>query len=224
MQKTLLISVLLFVSIIVQAQSEKIKQAWDLFEQDKLTESREAFEAALGTPDEARAHLGISLVDAALGADASFYHYNQFYKTAENAQYYLDALWSFDSGKRTDAELEFLESVAEKYSGTLKAKALQNIGYHYRSSNKIKKSKGYFSEIGAIEEWNLVGDFQNISESGFDKDFGVLDHPDDFEAHLPVILRRANAVGALTTTQRGAIPALPTREQVEAFIMAQSES
>jgi len=178
MQKTLLISVLLFVSIIVQAQSEKIKQAWDLFEQDKLTESREAFEAALGTPDEARAHLGISLVDAALGADASFYHYNQFYKTAENAQYYLDALWSFDSGKRTDAELEFLESVAEKYSGTLKAKALQNIGYHYRSSNKIKKSKGYFSEIGAIEEWNLVGDFQNISESGFDKDFGVLDHPE----------------------------------------------
>jgi fructokinase len=53
---------------------------------------------------------------------------------------------------------------------------------------------------------------------------GVLDHPDDFEHHLPALLRRANAVGALTTTQRGAIPALPTREQVEAFITAQGEA
>jgi fructokinase len=31
---------------------------------------------------------------------------------------------------------------------------------------------------------------------------------------LEKVLRFANAVGALTTTQRGAIPALPTRDQV----------
>jgi fructokinase len=38
------------------------------------------------------------------------------------------------------------------------------------------------------------------------------------EARLRQICRYANAVGALTTTQRGAIPALPTRERVEAFL------
>ncbi|MEP7293197.1 MAG: PfkB family carbohydrate kinase [Chloroflexota bacterium] len=46
---------------------------------------------------------------------------------------------------------------------------------------------------------------------------GLLEHgenPDFF----PQILRFANAVGALTTTARGAIPALPTRAQVEAFL------
>jgi fructokinase len=31
-------------------------------------------------------------------------------------------------------------------------------------------------------------------------------------------LRLGNAVGALTTTQRGAIPSLPTRQAVEAFM------
>lgn len=37
---------------------------------------------------------------------------------------------------------------------------------------------------------------------------------------LPEIGRFACAVGAITTTARGAIPALPTREQVEAFLKA----
>jgi fructokinase len=36
--------------------------------------------------------------------------------------------------------------------------------------------------------------------------------------HLPQIVRVANAVGALTTTQKGAIPALPTRAAVQAFL------
>lgn len=38
------------------------------------------------------------------------------------------------------------------------------------------------------------------------------------EAQLRRIVRRANAVGALTTTRAGAIPALPTAEQVDAFL------
>jgi fructokinase len=43
---------------------------------------------------------------------------------------------------------------------------------------------------------------------------GLMQHPDDWRAHLATILHYANAVGALTTTQRGAIPSLPTRQQV----------
>lgn len=51
---------------------------------------------------------------------------------------------------------------------------------------------------------------------------GILTHGDSFTRHLDQIARFANAVGALTTTQKGAIPALPTREQVEAFLREQS--
>lgn len=46
----------------------------------------------------------------------------------------------------------------------------------------------------------------------------MLDFGDDWASHLPEIVRFANAVGALTTTERGAIPALPTRDKVERFI------
>jgi fructokinase len=49
---------------------------------------------------------------------------------------------------------------------------------------------------------------------------GLLEHPraiQDEEA-LRQICRYANAVGAITTTDRGAIPALPVAEQVEEFL------
>jgi fructokinase len=47
---------------------------------------------------------------------------------------------------------------------------------------------------------------------------GLLEYKDDYNAHLEPIVRFANAVGALTTTQLGAIPALPTRAAVEQFM------
>lgn len=49
---------------------------------------------------------------------------------------------------------------------------------------------------------------------------GLLESPDalDDQDRLTEIVRFANAVGALTTLQRGAIPALPTRVAVQAFL------
>ena len=49
---------------------------------------------------------------------------------------------------------------------------------------------------------------------------GILAEPDAIAdpARLDRICRFANAVGALTTMERGAIPALPTRAAVERFL------
>lgn len=51
---------------------------------------------------------------------------------------------------------------------------------------------------------------------------GLLNHPEAWheDRALRDVCQVANAVGALTTTQRGAIPALPTLSQVEAFLQA----
>ena len=51
---------------------------------------------------------------------------------------------------------------------------------------------------------------------------GLLDYGAEFDRHLPEIARFANATGALTTTRKGAIPALPSRQMVEAFLVARS--
>ena len=51
---------------------------------------------------------------------------------------------------------------------------------------------------------------------------GLYQHPQaaQDESLLREICRYANAVGAITTTERGAIPALPTAEQVERFLQS----
>jgi len=44
-------------------------------------------------------------------------------------------------------------------------------------------------------------------------------HPEDLDAGtLAEVCRYANAVGALTTTRKGAIPGLPTAEEVDRFL------
>lgn len=45
----------------------------------------------------------------------------------------------------------------------------------------------------------------------------ILAHKNDWREHLPQILDFANAVGALTCLQKGAIPSLPTRDAALAF-------
>lgn len=47
---------------------------------------------------------------------------------------------------------------------------------------------------------------------------GILEHWGDYISHMEPIVRFANAVGALTTTQLGAIPSLPSRIAVDKFI------
>ena len=47
----------------------------------------------------------------------------------------------------------------------------------------------------------------------------ILEYPDDYLERLESILRFSNAVGALTTINKGAIPSLPTREEVDMFIL-----
>ena len=47
---------------------------------------------------------------------------------------------------------------------------------------------------------------------------GLLEHGADWPGHLRGMLRFANAVGAMTTMTRGAIPGLPRRAAVEAFL------
>ena len=55
---------------------------------------------------------------------------------------------------------------------------------------------------------------------------GLIRHPsaDQNETQLAAICRYANAVGALTTTERGAIPALPDAATVESLLQRESES
>lgn len=171
---------LVFICFGLSAQEASLDRAWNLFENDSLEKARTVFKELTDTPDMAQAYLGLSLVDAAMDESSTdlFDAYYQFYKSSKNPEPYITALWSVDYSEQTDAQVNYLNEVAANERGYLCASAYQSLGYHYRSVGDFTKSNMYFSKTGALKNWQLVGEFENISESGFDRDFGVLDHPE----------------------------------------------
>ncbi|WP_020537717.1 DUF3857 domain-containing protein [Lewinella cohaerens] len=163
------------------AAQDALTVGWQHFANNDFDAARSVFETALNGPDKARAHLALHLVGAAESAEsaATFQHFKKFYETSDNPTPYIMGLWSTNYGQRTDAEIDFLEELIEKEQGTLKALALQALGNHHYASNDSRKAVRYYEQTGSIEPWSVLGEFENISESGFDKNFQALAHPDN---------------------------------------------
>ena len=66
----------------------------------------------------------------------------------------------------------------QKAPGTLVAAANYQKGMHFLFSGDFDKAQSYYNAIGNIKNWQYTGPFENLSESGFYKDYGPLEHPE----------------------------------------------
>lgn len=163
------------ISAFSQSQLQKGKQ---LFFENKRIEAREALVQATTNPTEkAEAHLFLSFIEGAEGRDLeSHKQFANFFASSDNPYPHVFALWTremvYGTGlKKTPEELAFYEKLTKdpKANGTLKAMATGVIGDHLESKNQFPKAIEAFNKIGSIEAWSLAGEFENISESGYDK-------------------------------------------------------
>src|SRR5690606_2267595 len=97
---------------------------------------------------------------------------------------YLYALWFSepllgDYGQKDGLQWAALERITgEKNSnGSLRAAACYFKGLHYLMSQQFEEAYKQFKKIGALESWQFVGPFDNVSGSGFNKDYGPLQEP-----------------------------------------------
>ena len=150
------------------------------FYANQRTEAKSAYQKAILIPKEkAEAYLMLSLLATLEGKESeAFTQFESFFKASENPYPYLFSLWSTESvsgisQKKSFVRLNFLNQLVAdpKANGTLKAMAYAALGDHFNASNQFAKSKENFAKIGALDVWSLVGEFENISESGFDKAF-----------------------------------------------------
>ncbi|KAI8005625.1 Uncharacterized protein LOK49_LG07G02806 [Camellia lanceoleosa] len=68
-------------------------------------------------------------------------------------------------------------------------------------------------ELLRVKHWTSEAELQTLDRLGC-----LILHEVDDEEKLKAVLKYANACGAITTTQKGAIPALPTESEVLAFV------
>jgi tetratricopeptide (TPR) repeat protein len=190
------IVIIFLLSILITGWQKTIAQShyekgWSLFNENKLDEARDEFtDATSNTKDAANAWLSLALMnDIDKNKEAPFNAFKEFYALVDDPNPYLFSLW-FDNavaggrGKLKKDRYEFIAQLTEspKINATIKAKANSELGYHYEALGNFKKADEYFSKIGAIMEWQLAGNFENISGSGFDKEYAPIEHPEnDYE-------------------------------------------
>lgn len=99
---------------------------------------------------------------------------------------YLFSMWFSQAvlgeyGKKTSNQQLLLKKILDdpQCNGSLKAAAYYVNFWNYQASNELMRARKETAKMGAVgPNWQLVGPFENLSGSGFNKEFGPLRHPE----------------------------------------------
>ena len=172
----------IFFSMPSQAQT-LAEQAWNAFLQNDIKTAKSKFTSALKQPEQKpEALLGLALLsELKVIPDNSFAYINEFYKSQSNFAPYIYSLWfssvfNDEQSEQPEEMLKFLNHLASRQDvdGCLKAMAYSRIGKLKTDSRQFAEASKAFEKIGAIANWQTTGEFENISGSGFDKQYNEI--------------------------------------------------
>ncbi|MCK7555164.1 hypothetical protein MKQ70_09155 [Chitinophaga sedimenti] len=145
------------------------------------------------------------------------------------ADAYLYAFWFSDAimgdyGKKKGKQLENLAAMAngEKYHGSIRAAANYAKAMHHLCAYRPDTAEYHFRNIGAIENWQFVGPFDNIAGSGFDKDYPPVSTPVSAEGFKSSNKNMVNWFTPLRSTNQGWVVLQPLFSQRSAIGYAQT--
>lgn len=168
------------------AQSEYTK-AWQSLNANSKTEAKQLLEKALQDPAVyADAYLTKLYLDTYMGKEMQITDFSKnFVQKSSDPYPYIYALWYNNAvlgnySKKSSHQLELAGLLLkdDKAPGTLAASANYQLGMHELFSNRFDKRQSFYNAIGSIRNWQYTGPFENLSESGFDKNYGPLQHPE----------------------------------------------
>lgn len=177
------LTTLLLVNTLIAGTFTNYQKGWDAFLKNDRKTARTAFnEAAKASATKADALLSLSLLDwMEEKDDSAFVHFQSFCQASTDPYPYIYAYFStpFTFASRDYIEPEkvaFLEQLATdpKLNGTLKAMVDGQLGYYYQFMKDRTKAMDFFAKMGAIKHWQVLGSFDNISGSGFAKDWNAV--------------------------------------------------
>jgi tetratricopeptide (TPR) repeat protein len=185
--KNLFIAILLIGSYASFAQSNYDK-AWDALNKNNRKDAEKFLQQAMNEPVSASdAFITNIYLKTYNGKESDITDFaSSFYNKTEDPYPYIYALWFNKAvlgsyGKKTSAnQLKLIDQLIadQKAPGTLVAAGNYQKGMHCLFSADFEKAQTYYNEVGNIKNWQYAGPFENLSESGFYKDYGPLEHPE----------------------------------------------
>ena len=182
MRKKIVVIIVAFISIFhfSFASQDDLQKGWDDFFNNKREEAKQKFTNATKSAEtKAEAYLGLSLLAKEEdNIEEAFSFFMNFFNASENPLPYTYALWTtgcvnFDYYEKSPEQIKFLQQllINPKANLTLKAMTAYMLGKHYEGVGDFSKANSYYNQIKSVNDWKVVGAFENISASGFDKDY-----------------------------------------------------
>ncbi|RYU95789.1 transglutaminase domain-containing protein [Emticicia agri] len=162
------------------------QRGWEYLNNADVNNAIASFEKAVkDKPTKEKAQLTLTMLYSVLGkSEKASELFNDFYDHNPDPGDELFAMW-FDEGvvgyptKHKPFQLNMMKKVES--DARLKTRFEEIIKYrfitHYTFANNLEKYKAYDQQMNSVKNWALVGPFDNVMNSGFNKDFGVLQHP-----------------------------------------------
>ncbi len=164
-----------------------LPEAWKAFFGNNRDQALKLFKA--GQKDKttaAEANLGLSLLysmeDRPVEATKAMLG---FHKASENPYPTIYALWTTESVGLSEGtklgpdHLSLLKAIQAdtKTPSYITTLCNQTNGFHLRRSANFTESTKAFALNGVIPTWQVAGEFENVSGSGFDKKYAPIDNP-----------------------------------------------
>ena len=186
-----LLLVIIFVFPLTAA--DHIKQAWQAWQENKQEDVQKYFTAALEeNPAEIRAALGLALLyDMQKKPQEAWYAFKTAIKITNNPNPYLFAAWLMPFIRENydvpeSGVIEFLKQLAQSADpmGILRVMADERLGTFYQEKGAYSEAQAYFNNLGALNQWMVIGPFDNISASGFEKIYPPEQEFDESKTYL----------------------------------------
>lgn len=187
----------LFASLYAQPLVDK---AWEAFGKNDFKAAEQLFKQYTAqNPNDTRGFIGLSLVyDALHRKRDSWNAFKNVLKTEKEPMPYFFSQWTtqkisglgFDTTTDVWQTLERI-SVNGDRTGILSGMAHQVLAGWHQRKNRLSEAKKHFDAIGAIEQWSIIGPFENISASGFNTVY-----PPENEYDTSVVYEGKNGVPA----------------------------
>ena len=180
-----LLSFLTFLSIYCAAQ-DSLQEVYDLIKVEKYNEATQLSGKLAESGNIEAKILECKLIMNSGQSEKSAEVFQALYKSNPDILPYVYANFFKDyisgsRGNKKDFNINFLQELYKNQDtkGKLLANTKYWLGFHELLKVNNKASKKYFSEINHINNWSYVGPFDNVMNSGFNKDFQVLEHPEE---------------------------------------------
>ena len=162
------------------------QKAWNSLDNANISEAIDYFKAALQEPStKENALLGLCFLYSQSNKEKEAAKYfKEYFELSKDPYPALYSMWFeegvvAESGKKKDFQLALLKELekSKENIGKLDAATQYRLGLHYSMNMDKKKAQKHYDQVKSVEDWLMLGPFDNVMNSGYDKDFGVLENP-----------------------------------------------